>query len=268
MELFFRKLGSGYPLIILHGLYGSSDNWIQIGKKLAEYFEVYLVDQRNHGKSPHHEQHNYNVLVEDLYDFIKQNNIGKAVLIGHSMGGKTVMNFATKYPHLIGKMVVVDISPRTYRNCTKYKHVETEHHKIIEALESIDLQKYTKRSDILQDLSGKLDSLELRQFLLKNVKRSQDKKFYWGINLQAIKANLCEIFSGIEISRFENNKGISAFPALFVKGANSAYINEADKADIKTIFPFAKIQTLKDCGHWLHAEKPEEFIKLILDFVF
>jgi len=138
MKLFFRKFGEGAPIIIVHGLYGASDNWVTVGRRLAENFEVFLIDQRNHGRSPHSSEHNYKLMLEDLYEFIETQNIEKAILIGHSMGGKTVMHFANQYPEKVSSLIVLDIAPKSYIEIAKENKSEINHLGILKAMKSID----------------------------------------------------------------------------------------------------------------------------------
>ncbi len=268
MELFYRKFGEGHPMIIAHGLYGSSDNWVTIGKVLSEYFEVYLIDQRNHGRSPHSNEHNYDVMKADFIEFMDKHAIEKAVLLGHSMGGKTVMNVAVAHPERVSRLIVVDIAPKTYIRKIDYSFRSINHDKIITSLLKIDLKKAESREDIDKELSKSIIDARLRQFLLKNVQRSKDNLFEWNVNLHVLYDNFETILGGFDYSRFENGRGVTGFPALFVRGANSDYIVDEDIAGIKTVFPHAEVVTIPNAGHWLHAEQPELFIKKVKEFVF
>jgi len=261
MDLFFRKYGEGPPLIILHGLYGSSDNWVSTGKELAENFEVYLVDQRNHGRSPHAADHNYDVMKEDLRNFMDQHSIDKAIIMGHSMGGKTAMFFAAEYPERISHLIVVDISPRSYRtsNTNQLKGHET----IISAMYNLDFYGIENRQDIDDILSKSIPQTRIRQFLLKNVNRSKNNEYSWSLNLKALRNNLPVIMDGLD----ENQSEITGFPTLFIRGEESDYILEEDEKFIKRLFPYADIETVPDAGHWLHAEQPEIFMQKVNNFI-
>lgn len=265
MGLFYRKFGTGPPLIILHGLYGSSDNWVSIGKKLAAKFEVYLIDQRNHGQSFHSDQHRYDLLQNDLKKFLEEQSISKAIIIGHSMGGKTATYFAVENPEMIQSLIVIDIAP------TAYQETKSEQHKIhsiiIESLLQLDIKNQTNREDINDQLRLKLPNDQLRNFLLKNLKRNNSNGFQWKINLPVLKTELPYIMSGLDPADFMYGNPVVGFPVMFIKGGNSPYISRKDLEDIQKIFPQAIINTIDNAGHWLHAEKPEELIQIITEFI-
>lgn len=265
MNLFFRKFGKGPPLIILHGLYGSSDNWVSVGRKLSSNYEVYIIDQRNHGKSPHSTQHNYQLLKEDLLEFMDKQSIEKAIILGHSMGGKTAMFFAVDYLEKVSSLIIVDISPKSYKD-TKSTQL-LSHSNIINSMYKVDFSKVKNREDIDKILSQSIPPKRVRQFLLKNVSRTKDNKFAWSINLESISNELENIMDGLNIESFKDGNGITGFPVLFIKGEQSDYIESSDKTDIETIFPFAEIDTIPNAGHWLHAEQPDIFIKTIQNFL-
>ena len=261
MELFFRKYGQGPPLIILHGLYGSSDNWVSIGRELAKNFEVFLIDQRNHGRSPHSFDHNYQLLKEDLLEFMDKQSIKKAIIIGHSMGGKTAMFFAADYPERLSHLIVADISPKSYKSTHSSQLLA--HSTIIKAMYNLDFYGISSRQKIDDILAKSIPENKVRQFLLKNIKRSKDNEYSWSLNIKAIKNELINIMDSLDENQFE----ITGFPVLFIKGENSDYILEEDKKTIQHIFPFADIKTIPNTGHWLHAEQPELFLKKIKDFI-
>ncbi|HSH52506.1 MAG TPA: alpha/beta fold hydrolase [Bacteroidales bacterium] len=265
MELFFRKFGDGPPLIILHGLYGSSDNWVSTGRKLSANYQVYLLDQRNHGKSPHSPQHNYHLLKDDLLEFMDKQSINKAIILGHSMGGKTAMFFAVDYPERINNLIIVDISPKSYKN-TKSTQL-LSHSTIINAMYNIDFNHIKSRKDIDKILSPSIPSKRVRQFLLKNVSRTKDNQLKWSLNLEGISNELENIMDGLIIENFKDGNGITGFPVLFIKGEKSDYIESADNEAIKTVFPFAEIEIIPNAGHWLHAEQPKLFLKTIQNFL-
>lgn len=253
-KLYFRKMGSGRPLVILHGLFGSSDNWLSIGKALSEEYEVFLVDQRNHGQSFHSNDHNYEVLAQDLLAFLKDPKLAgsktKPILIGHSMGGKTAMTFALGHPDALEKLVVVDISPRGYN---------VHHDSILDGLKSINLTDITTRKEADEVLAKSVPELGVRQFLLKNLARSGEG-FEWKLNLDALEKNLERIV--------EEVKGEPAeIPALFMKGEHSNYIRDTDKLLISKLFPNSTVVTIHDAGHWVHAEQPEAFLETLKSFL-
>ncbi|HID38029.1 MAG TPA: alpha/beta fold hydrolase [Calditrichaeota bacterium] len=245
MKLFYRKLGEGSPLIILHGLFGMSDNWMSIGRRLAKQHTVFLLDQRNHGYSPHSEIFDYDVLLDDLHSFIIEQKISSVKLIGHSMGGKVAMRYALNFPMRVEKLVVVDIAPKTYRH---------PHFKLFfAALFSIDPEKITNRHQADVILAEKIDNQAIRRFLLKNLVREKNGLFRWRINLKAIYLNLPKIMDGLRDTRtFEK-------PALFLRGGRSDYILDGDFSLIYKWFPLARIETIAQATHWLHADAPDEF---------
>ncbi|MCT4640271.1 MAG: alpha/beta fold hydrolase [Bacteroidales bacterium] len=264
MKLFYRKYGeAGPPLIIVHGLYGMSDNWATVAKELSDKFVVYTIDQRNHGKSPHSDIHDYDSMCNDLKQFFDDNNVDKATLVGHSMGGKTVMKFAEKYPEFISAMTVVDISPKRYSK-TDDAILTTDHRKIINALHNIDLKDIKSRKDADIKLSEQLKDIRLRGFLLKNLKKDNHKNFYWGLNIESISNNLEKITDKTDkVSK----KGLYGFPVLFIRGLNSNYITDNDISIIREIFPYADIADIPDAGHWVHAEQPKLFIETLKNFL-
>ncbi len=261
MDLFFRKYGEGPPLIIIHGLYGSSDNWVGIGRKLAKNFEVFLIDQRNHGKSPHSSDYTYQLLREDLREFMDKQSIQKAIIIGHSMGGKTAMFFAADYPERVSHLIIADISPRSYKSTNSIQLLA--HSKIIRAMYNLDFYGISKRQEIDDILAKSIPENRIRQFLLKNIKRSKNNEYSWSLNIKAIRNELTNIMDGLD----KNQPEITGFPVLFIKGGNSDYILDEDKKAIQQIFPYSDIETIPNAGHWLHAEQPELFLQKVEDFI-
>jgi esterase len=251
MKLYSRESGQGDPLIILHGLFGSSDNWYTLAKTFAAQFKVYLVDQRNHGQSPHSEEFNYNVMTEDLNEFFIDHHIDKATVIGHSMGGKTAMNFAVRFPDKVNRLIVVDITPRFY---------PLRHDYIINGLRSIDLATLESRTQADELLSQSVPEKDERQFLLKNLSRTPEGKFEWKPDVEAISKNIGEVGKDMQYP------GSYTGPSLFVRGARSNYYKPDDEANILTIFAKAKFVSI-DSGHWVQAEKPHEFAQAVLDFL-
>ena len=267
MKLNYRKIGEGHPLIIVHGLYGSSDNWLSVAKDLSTNFEVFILDQRNHGKSPHSESHTYNDLKEDLLEFMNDHSIEKASLLGHSMGGKTVMFFAADYPERISNLLVVDIAPKNYSNISDYAPQTIDHDSIVNAMLNFDLAAYKNRTEIDLKLAENIKSKKVRQFLLKNLKRNKQKEFTWKLNIKTISKYLPQIMDGMDKYKFSRGKGITGFPILFIRGANSNYITEDDHTLIRTIFPYAEITNIPNAGHWVHAEQPRLLVKTVEYFV-
>ena len=268
MELFFRKYGEAAPpLIIVHGLYGSSDNWVSIARDLSDRFEVYVVDQRNHGQSPHSPQHDYPSMREDLRELMDAQGIKKAVLIGHSMGGKTVMSFAEAWPERVQALVSVDIAPKSYHNLALASRTAANHSNMIEAMRKVDLSKIASREDADRALATSIGSERIRGFLLKNLRRNGDGAFSWRINLEAISSNLDAIFGGMDRESIEARGGITGFPALFISGGDSEYIRAMDYQMIRDIFPTAEVATVAGAGHCVHAEQPALLVKTIRYFL-
>ena len=251
MKLFFRELGQGKPIIILHGLFGSSDNWLTQAKLFAPNYKVFSVDQRNHGQSPHSDDFDYSSMVEDLNEFIQDQRISDPVIIGHSMGGKTAMNFALAHPDTISKLVVVDISPKAYN---------LEHYTIVEGLKAIPIDKLSSRNEADDVLSQHVPEPDVRQFLLKNLQRKSTGGFSWKINLPVIANRLSNV--GVDL-QFAGQFGK---PTLFIRGAKSKYVRDEDWKRITEIFPAAQLQTM-DTGHWVQAEKPQEFAEVVMQWL-
>jgi esterase len=265
MELSYKKLGAGPPLIILHGLFGSSDNWFSVGRELASDFEVYLVDQRNHGNSPHHVIHNYQALSDDIHNFLGEHNLMHVNVIGHSMGGKAGLLYGLQHPCNINKMAVVDISPFAY-SFKESIYGSITHSQIIRGLLSIDPDLLMNRAEADLQLQQFVPSMAVRQFLLKNLKRTADGKFLWTLNLSALADNLHEIFAGVTDEFQQKAQNLPVFPLLFIRGQRSEYISASDEKAINTGFPHAKIVTVQDAGHWVHAEQPVRLLEIFREF--
>lgn len=254
MNLFFRHFGSGKPVIILHGLFGQSDNWVTFGRQLASSFSVFIPDLRNHGQSPHASVHTYPAMTEDLREFMEQHEIAQALLVGHSMGGKAAMNFALEYPDMVEKLVVVDISPKKYpeRNI---------HTRVITQMLSIELEEVKTRTEVEKILESQLMDLRIRMFVLKNLYYRIPGQLAWRLNLDAINHNLDQLFDGIDsLHSFDK-------PTLFIKGGESDYISENDMPMIRRLFPKANLKTISGASHWVHADAPEELLFLLKDFL-
>ncbi len=264
MKLFFRKLGKGQPFIILHGLYGSSDNWVSIARELSANFEVWLIDLRNHGHSPHSKDHNYGLMAEDLYAFIAEHQLIKPILLGHSMGGKTAMYFADKYPELLSHLIIIDIAPKSYLFSIDIQSDTLNHKQIMEGMLAIDFSRLKKREDLNKELAKFIPNEQIRQFLMKNIKRNHDMSFGWILNIEDLYENINNILDGFKPT---GNKSIQDFPVLFVKGAESEYITSDDLDEIKSFFPNAKLEIIPHAGHWLHVQQPELLIKKLKEFL-
>jgi len=251
MKLNFRKVGTGPPLVILHGLFGSADNWFSIARELDKEFTMYLVDQRNHGDSPHDDEWNYEVMVEDVRELLDVEGLVKVHLMGHSMGGKTVMNFALKYPERVEKLIVADIAPRYY---------PVHHESILEGLNSLDLKTISSRKEADDALANYISEPGIRQFLLKSLGRDADG-FAWKINLPVITKNIENV--GEALPEGESFEGLT----LFLAGANSNYVQQKDLPEILEFFPNYELEFVQNAGHWLHAEQPHAVVEEIRKFL-
>ncbi len=246
-------LGEGEPLCILHGFLGMSDNWKSLGNKYAEAgFEVHLIDQRNHGKSFWSDSFNYKEMSGDLKDYLEHYKIKETALIGHSMGGKTAMEFACNNPELTSKLIVADIAPRYY---------PPHHTQILNALEQLKLSELTSRNEADTQLKSYISDQGIRQFLLKNLFWKEKKELAFRFNLPILRTKMEEIGSSLQMNDQFNG------PTLFLGGENSDYIGEKDVALIKKHFPNATIDVIHKAGHWVHAENPAEFYLKSLRFL-
>jgi pimeloyl-ACP methyl ester carboxylesterase len=250
MILHYKELGQGTPLVILHGLFGYSDNWLTHAKKLAEYYRVILVDQRNHGHSPWEENFSYVHLAEDLEELRIHLDIDKFLLLGHSMGGKTAMTYAQMFEHRLLKMIVVDIGIKQY---------PMHHDEILKGIHAIDLETIHSRSEAENAMSPFIDSYGVRQFLLKNLYWKEKGKLAWRMNVHVLEREMDEILAPLP------HKEVWT-PTLFIRGELSNYILEEDWEGIEEQFPDSQLITISASGHWVHSEKPEEFIETVLGF--
>lgn len=264
MNLNYKILGRGEPLIVLHGLYGMLDNWVSIARILQNGFKIVLVDLRNHGKSEHASEHNYQVMVEDLVGFMNQQQIFSANILGHSMGGKLALAFAAYNPERVKRLIVVDISPRTYSIALGDAQL-AEHEGIMQALLSLDLSKFKKREEADLSLSALVSSERVRTFLLKNLNRTADRKFEWKLNLPVLSKNLNRIIEGLE-SNYDDFKQLN-LPVLFIKGGDSDYIKTQDEQLISHLFKNVTIRNVERASHWVHADNPAEFIAIVNAFL-
>ncbi len=253
MQLNYKSFGSGPALIILHGLFGSLDNWQGLAKQYAEHFSVFIVDQRNHGKSPHSDDpFNYQVLADDLVEFMEQQGIPTASLIGHSMGGKAVMQFAVDNEYMIDKLVVADmgIGPNDHR-----------HTEIIDALFAFPFDEIKERKLADEWLEKRIPDFGVRQFLLKSLDRRPDKGFAWKFNIEVLNRDYANILEGIAAQYPVE------VPTLFIRGGQSDYVKDADLPEIKEMFPEMQLETIAEAGHWLHAAQPKEFFEKTMAFL-
>ena len=245
-------MGQGTPLVIMHGLFGLSDNWQTLAKYFSQKYHVYLLDLRNHGRSPHSHEFHYDVMVEDLREFITDHQLQDAVIMGHSMGGKVAMNFALAYPALVSKLIVVDIAPRPY---------PVHHQQMIDGLNTIDIASMSSRNEAETALTVHVPEPDVRLFLLKNLYRKEDNTFGWRMNLPVIERNI------EEVGRETTSDAPFNKPTLFIKGGNSRYIQEKDMAAIQRLFPQSQVEVIEAAGHWVHAEAPEKFYQTVVNFI-
>lgn len=239
--------GQGPDLVILHGLFGQADNWVAIAKKLEQHFTVHLVDQRNHGRSPHDKVFNYHEMAEDLLSL----GLSKFSLIGHSMGGKTAMFFAKQYHEMLEKLVVVDIGVKQY---------PVHHQEIIDALQQLPIHLMSSRNEADDMLKENIPDFGTRQFLLKNLHRVDEHSFEWRFNLPIIAEQIEEVGRAVEGSS-------CMIPTMFIRGAKSRYILDEDWDGIHAQFPNAQLRTIENAGHWVHAEQPEALVNELLSFL-
>lgn len=257
MKLFYRSYGNGKPLIILHGLFGMSDNWTTLAKEFGKNgFAVYAFDIRNHGQSPHSDEFSYELMAEDVVEMMDDLKINTASVIGHSMGAKVAMLLALRHPAKVEKLIAVHLAPRSYPHL---------HKNILTAMRELgDISAFSSRKEVEQKLSVSISDTATLLFILKNLywKKTADKEVLsWRLNLSAIEKNIEKIGEAIT-SQTPFDK-----PVLFIKGEKSDYINAGDETEIKKLFPQATFQTIAGTGHWVHADKPKEFIEAALSFL-
>lgn len=253
MKLTHKIYGSGHPVIIMHGLFGSGDNWRNIAKLMEDHYQCIVVDMRNHGRSPHDPVMNFQVMSDDIIELIQDLQLEKVSLLGHSMGGKVAMQFTLLHPDLVNKLIVVDIAPKYY---------PPHHDTVIEAIESIDPGQLKERKEAEEAFSRFLGNDESTiQFLMKNLSRLPDGGFEWKANMPVIIEAYYQLMEDIQpASPFEG-------PVLFVRGEKSRYVLDSDIPHIKEFFPHSSMITIKGAGHWVHADTPQLFTQAILGFL-
>ncbi|HEY8403868.1 MAG TPA: alpha/beta fold hydrolase [Flavobacteriales bacterium] len=252
MELYFKTLGEGKPLLVLHGLFGSGDNWLSLAKQWAERYKVYLIDQRNHGHSPFADEMNYEVMSEDLYDLMASEGLRDVYLLGHSMGGKTALRFAQKYGFLLEKMVIADMGIKGYN---------PHHEEIFAALLKADVEHKSSRKEVEDVLTSYHLDEATKQFLLKNLYwKETGKQLSWRFNLEVLYTNRMEVIKAMSDDKIMTE-------TLFLVGGASSYVPVSDFESIKELVPLAKFEVLEGAGHWLHAEQPKQFVEKVLNFL-
>jgi len=250
MKLHHQITGSGQPIVILHGLFGSLDNWRGLVKQLMTHAQVISVDLRNHGRSPHSAEQTYQLMANDLAELLDELALEKVDLIGHSVGGKVAMEFSKHYPQRLRKLVVVDIAPRSY---------DDEHSNIFKSLLAIKLSQYTSRSEVDRALQASIDNKAVRQFLLMNL-AVENEQLIWRINLHALFNNYPKLLQSV----CEDN--VINIMTCFIRGGRSMYIKQSDRALMESIFPNSELFTIESAGHWVHAEAPDAFLAKIIEF--
>jgi esterase len=251
MQLHFHVDGNGQPLIILHGLLGSLDNWRTVSQRLASLFTVFAVDLRNHGGSSHSDVMSYEIMSQDLSRFMLDQQLSSAFVLGHSLGGKVAMQFAIDYPDSVAKLIVVDVAPRAY---------EPAHRSMLNALLSLDLKSYKSFAEVEHALAVTIPNVETRQLALKNLTRESDRKFRWKIDLNSIARNYDTLTMAISSGTYDK-------PTLFIRGGDSNYILDNDLPRVRSMFPQAQIMTIAGAGHWVHVDAREEFLRAVIDFL-
>ncbi|MCF6365956.1 MAG: alpha/beta fold hydrolase [Bacteroidales bacterium] len=258
MKLFFREYGKGKPIIIAHGLFGMSDNWIPIAKKLAKEYHVYLLDMRNHGQSPNAKLNTYKAMSSDFNEFTEDVKIKNATFIGHSMGGKAVLQFVSDFPEKVNKMIILDISPREYFD---FSERLINHEKILKKMQAFNLKSTKSRKEISDHFKSFFNDEFTVQLIQKNITKNKKKQFEWKLNIETLMNSLNEINQEIKFQKKSNIK------SLFVFGGNSLYYRAEDKKNIFENFPSAKIKIIKNTGHFLHIEKEKELTEIISTFI-
>jgi len=252
MQLHYQRFGEGAPLLILHGLFGSLDNWQTVSRLLGESYQAISVDLRNHGRSPHSEAFGYEVMAEDLLELMTSRKLPKISLLGHSMGGKLAMHFALNHPELVEKLIVVDMAPREYPPL---------HADIFKALLSVDLTQFRERHEVESALAPAIPQMAVRNWLLKNIGRDDQGGLKWKMNLPVIHRNYSALNQAIPPGKSFPG------PVLFIKGGQSDYIQESDIPLILPLFPRTTFKTITGAGHWVHAEAPEALVTFVKRFM-
>ncbi len=253
MVLHSIVFGEGEPLVILHGFLGMGDNWKTHGKRISSLgYQIHLVDQRNHGRSFHDDAFNYELMSDDLLRYCEHHGLKKFTLLGHSMGGKTAMFFTAENPEYVEQLVIVDISPRFY---------PVHHDVVLRGLEALDIDGMRSRAVADEELSAFVPEAWVRQFLLKNLYWAEKGQLSFRFNLDALTSNVAEVGEALP------EEFIIETETLFLRGERSEYISSSDPELIAYQFPNSELVTIKEAGHWVHAENPEEFLKALKNFL-
>lgn len=252
MKLFFREIGQGKPLLILHGLWGASENWLPVAHLLQQQFKIILPDIRNHGQSPHAEEMNYQAMSDDIIELIHDLHLPcPPSIVGHSMGGKILMTLLLKQPELVDKPLVVDIAPLSYSSKDGGSH-----NKIIHFMGTFDLSQYSSWTLLKKAIQQYFPTERGQQLFLKNIRKTSSG-FQWKINHTAIGRHFDEISGNPPaLPHASYDKDIT-----FVKGEHSHLIPGLEC--LQTQFPAARLIQIPGCGHWIHSEQPEKLAEII-----
>ena len=255
--LSYSNLGSGPPVLLLHGLFGSKRNWQSVAKNLSNAHSVFAIDLRNHGQSPHYDEMNYALMANDVAALMDQLELDSAAILGHSMGGKVALQFAQDYPARLRRLLVVDIAPVTYPD--RYSD-------LIEAMQNLSLQSFDRRAQVEERLTKAIPDRSLRRFLMHNLVKLADGAFAWQLNLSAIAVNLPNLLgfsSPTTAAKSANYDG----PALAIRGELSDYLDTRGFAELKVLLPQTELQSISGAGHWVHAEQPAVFLEVVRQFL-
>ncbi len=247
------ETGQGPNLVILHGVFGSGDNWLTVARRLEHRYRVFLPDQRNHGKSFHSDDFGHDLLADDLRQWMDLKGLDKIHLVGHSMGGKAAMRFAAQDPSRLYSLTVVDIAPKAY--------ALDNHAKMLAAMQNLDLSACQSRGDLDAALRDDIPELSTRMFVLKNIERDEQGRFRWRIALGSLSRSLSSIGAALP------SHAPLAIPALLVRGYNSNYVTEEDWSAFRERFPNAEFHTVPGAGHWVHADAPDILLPLLAQFL-
>ncbi len=254
MQLFYRTYGEGQPLIILHGLYGMSDNWVTHAKTLAEKFKVFIPDMRNHGQSGHSNVFDYSVMADDIGEFIETHKLENPIIMGHSMGGKIALKYTLDHPEQISKLIIVDMNMRQYA-------ANDFNDQLLYAMLSIDFSKISSRKEVEVLLDQSISNQRIRMFLMKNLYATRPGNYAWRLNLTAIFANIDAVFEAIQSENTFNK------PCLIIRGGASNYVSDEDFVQMQKNFPQAILKTIPNASHWVQADEPGLFMDDLMDFL-
>ncbi len=251
MKLHYQESGSGLPLLIIHGLFGSADNWRSMAKYFSKFYRVISVDLRNHGRSPHSDEQNFDLMADDIVKLCDDLQLDKVSVLGHSLGGKVAMRFAEMQSESVHKLVVVDISPRQYFS---------QHTPLMDAMMALDMAQFSSRKEVDEALAPQVTDPAVRQFLLMNL-QSDENGLSWRINLPALKANYQALMAPVcELA-------LLTMPSQFIYGGQSEYVTAEDRVLIEQHFTQPRFDVIDKAGHWVHAERPQQFKQLVEEFL-